>query len=79
MSFMSDPVVAIDSLTPEERLDLLERLWESLSRTPDRVTLTEAQRAELDRRLDALEADVAEGNDHGIPWDEVVRRIRHEG
>ena len=47
----------IEMLTVEERLDLIERLWDSLTPTQDDIPLTDAQRAELDRRLDALEWD----------------------
>jgi putative addiction module component (TIGR02574 family) len=49
--------VDIAALTPEERLSLLEQLWDSLTTTPEAIPLTEAQREELDRRLDDLEVD----------------------
>jgi putative addiction module component (TIGR02574 family) len=62
----------IASLTPEERLSLLEQLWDSLAAAPDTVPLTEAQRAELDRRLDELDRE----GPVGIPWEEVLSRIR---
>jgi putative addiction module component (TIGR02574 family) len=65
-------IIDITRLSPAERLDLLERLWDSLSATPDALPLTEAQREGLDRRLDDLERD----GPVGIPWDEVMRRIR---
>jgi putative addiction module component (TIGR02574 family) len=69
---MSTHPVDISKLTQEERLRLLEELWESLSRDPSLLPLTEAQRQELDRRLDELEND-----DHaGIPWTEVLAQIR---
>jgi putative addiction module component (TIGR02574 family) len=42
---------------------------------PEDVPVTDAQREELDRRLDDLEGDP----DLGIPWDEVLRRIRERG
>jgi putative addiction module component (TIGR02574 family) len=64
--------IDITRLTPDERLRLLEQLWDSLSPTPDALPLTSAQRAELDRRLDELEQE----GPAGIPWDEVMRRIR---
>jgi putative addiction module component (TIGR02574 family) len=67
----TDPV-DIRKLTHEQRLQLLEALWESLSQDPDRIPLTAAQREELDRRLDELELDGA----GGIPWDEVLAQIR---
>ena len=76
---MGETPVRIEALSPEERLDLLERLWDSLSRTPTSVPLTDPQRAELDRRLDALHEEVAQGRVFGVPWDEVVRQIRTRG
>lgn len=63
---MSKRGLDIASLTPEERLDLLEELWDSLGVAPEAIPLTEAQRAELDRRLDDLERE----GPVGIPWDE---------
>ncbi|MBI4305298.1 MAG: addiction module protein [Chloroflexi bacterium] len=71
---MSLPKIDMDALTAAERLALLEQIWESLARTPDAVPLTTAQRRELDRRLDDLERE--ENGTRGIPWDEVLRRIR---
>ena len=76
VSDMGEPSVRIESLSKDERLDLLERLWDSLSATPDDVPVTGAQEAELDRRSDALDRDVAEGRALGVPWDEVVRQLR---
>jgi putative addiction module component (TIGR02574 family) len=64
------PTIEIANLTAEERLHLLEELWDSLSATPEAVPLTNAQREELDRRLDELDRE------GGIPWDTVVQRIR---
>jgi putative addiction module component (TIGR02574 family) len=63
--------VEIEKLTADERLALLGEIWDSLS--PEDVPITDAQRAELDRRLDDLEVD----SDLGISWDEVLRRIRN--
>jgi len=74
-ALMSTHPVDINKLTPEQRLRLLEELWESLSRDPALVPLTEAQRQELDRRLDDLES----GDLAGIPWDEVLAQIRGRG
>ena len=59
VSNMGEPSVRIESLSKDERLDLLERLWDSLSETPADVPVTRAQQAELDRRSDALDRDVA--------------------
>jgi putative addiction module component (TIGR02574 family) len=64
--------IDIASLSFEERLRLLDELWESLSRTPQAIPLTATQREELDRRLDGLDRE----GPVGIPWDEVLGRIR---
>lgn len=69
---MSKPALNIDDLTPEERLRLIEELWDSLTEKPETVPLTDAQREELDRRLDDLERSGPEG----IPWDDVLQQIR---
>jgi putative addiction module component (TIGR02574 family) len=60
--------IDIASLSLEERLRLLDELWESLSRTPEAILLTRAQREELDRRLDELDRE----GPVGIPWDKVL-------
>ncbi len=64
--------IDIASLSLEERLRLLDELWESLSQTPEASRMTLAQRDELDRRLDKLDRE----GPMGIAWEEVVRRIR---
>ncbi len=69
---MSSPTIDIGKLAPEERLRLIGDLWESLRSQPDAVTLTPAQEAELDRRLDALDRGTAEV----VTWDEARRRLR---
>jgi putative addiction module component (TIGR02574 family) len=62
----------IAALRPEERLELIGQLWDSLAATPEAIPLTADQRQELDARLDAIERE----GPNGIPWDEVLRRIR---
>jgi putative addiction module component (TIGR02574 family) len=68
-------VSAIDiaKLSPEERLELLEKLWDSLS--AESIPMTDAQEEELDRRLDELDRE----GPVGIPWNEVIERIRNRG
>jgi len=62
--------VDIKTMSVDERIALIGEIWDSLD--PADVPLTDAQRAELDRRLDDLENDP----DLGIPWEEVLRQIR---
>jgi putative addiction module component (TIGR02574 family) len=68
---MADQSFDFEKYSPEERLELIERLWDSLNDKAAAVSITDEQRAELDRRLD----DPNE-NAGGIPWDEVARQIR---
>ncbi len=73
---MGDPGVRIEALSVEERLELMERIWESLRRTPSAVPVSAEQKAELDRRAAALDGNVARGLPPGVPWDEVLRQLR---
>jgi len=64
--------VDIASLSTEQRLELLEQIWDSLAAAPESVPVTPAQRQELERRLDELDRV----GPVGIPWDEVLLKIR---
>ncbi len=54
----------------EERLKLIDDLWDSIE-AEDRSSLTDAQKAEIGRRLDDLEANP----DDVRPWEEVRARL----
>jgi putative addiction module component (TIGR02574 family) len=56
----------------DERIQLVEDLWDSIAADSSALPLTPEQRAELDRRLDAYEAD----GDPGRPAEEVIEEIR---
>ena len=59
--------LGIDRLGVEERLALVEEIWDSIAADSAAVPLTDAQRAELERQVvedDANPEDVS-------PWDEV--------
>ncbi len=59
------------ALPAEEKLAIVEALWESLAADPASVPVPDWQREEIDRRLDALES----GTSVGVAWEEVRRRI----
>lgn len=63
--------LGIDRMTNEERLQLLGEIWDSLDQVKADDLSPEA-RAELDRRLDAADADP----DGGEPLEEVMARLR---
>lgn len=64
---------SLKQLPLDERMRIVEDLWDSIAADREALPLTEAQKAELDRRLAAYEAD----GDRGRPADEVVADIRH--
>jgi len=65
-------VVDVSTLTIEERLQLLDEIWESLCAAPEAMKLFDWQREELDRGLDDLERE----GPIGSSWAEVESRVR---
>ena len=63
--------LGIDQLSVEERLALVEELWDSIAESSGELPLSKAQRAELDRRLAEYEAHP----DDVIPWEDVKASI----
>lgn len=51
---------------------MVQDLWDRVAERPDEIEVTEAQRAELDRRLRAHRADPGQVS----TWQDVVERIR---
>jgi putative addiction module component (TIGR02574 family) len=47
----------LSKLPIDERIKLVEELWDSIASDQKALPLTDEQKAELDRRLDAYEAD----------------------
>ena len=70
---MAHPIIDFSHLTPAERIELAEQLWDSLS--PDAVAPDEGVTAELQQRRAALEAD----GDPGEPWEQVLDEIDERG
>jgi putative addiction module component (TIGR02574 family) len=63
---MAAPLFDFSHLTPDERIELAEQLWDSLE--PDAGAPDEEQIAVLRRRRAELEAD----GDPGEPWEQVL-------
>lgn len=63
---------SIFDLSPAEKLQLVEDLWDDLAATPDDVPLHEWQKEELDRR----QANLLNNPESALSWDEVKRRVR---
>jgi len=58
-----------------ERIKLAQAIWDSIAAVPDAVPLSEADKAELDRRLEAYYRDPRAGE----PWSEVKAKLLGRG
>ncbi len=58
-------------LSVPERMELVQAIWDSIEAVPEAVPVSDAEREELDRRLDAYYRDPGAGS----PWSEVKARI----
>jgi putative addiction module component (TIGR02574 family) len=59
--------LGIDRMSVEERLALMHEILDSISETQEEAPLTDAQRAELERRIAAHRANPS----NVIPWEEI--------
>ena len=64
----------IQALSVEERLRLISVLWDSLVDSPEDVQLTDAQRRELDRRLDRYQRGLTRLHS----WEDVRSRVEQD-
>jgi putative addiction module component (TIGR02574 family) len=59
--------LGIDRLSIDERIALVQQIWDSISAEAERTPLTDAQRQELERRADDDDANPADT----VPWEQV--------
>jgi putative addiction module component (TIGR02574 family) len=64
--------LSVFDLSPAEKLQLVEDLWDDLAATPDAVPLHDWQKQEIARRKANLMGNPASGLD----WEEAKRVIR---
>jgi putative addiction module component (TIGR02574 family) len=69
---MNSNTFSIFDLSPTEKLQLVEDLWDDLAATPSEVPVYEWQKKELERRKANLTSRPASG----LSWDEVKRSLR---
>lgn len=62
---------AVRALSVDERIELVQIIWDEIADECALPDLTDAQKAELDRRLASLES----GPGSGIPWETVKAEI----
>ncbi len=66
--------MTVFDLSPAEKLQLVQDLWDDIAATPEDIPVHDWQIAELERRRANLQKHPATGLD----WDEVKRRIRSQ-
>ena len=69
----SHPLLKVDisQLSVAERIQLAEDLWDSISEQQEEFPLSEAQKQELDKRLENYKRNPASGSS----WEEVKKRL----
>ena len=69
---MNDLFAELFKLSPAERIQLAEDLWDSVAAEPDKLEpLSDAQRAEIERRL----AEHVRNPSAATTWSEVRARL----
>ncbi len=63
---------SIYNLSPAEKLQLVEDLWDDLAAMPESVPVQDWQLEEVERR----KANLMKHPASGLSWDEVKRRVR---
>jgi len=69
---VSDIGRSIFDLSPAEKLELVEDLWDDLAATPEAVPVHEWQKQELARRTAGLLRNPASA----LSWEDVKQRVR---
>ncbi len=58
-----------------ERIRLVEDIWDSIAADQIGIQMTDVQRAELDRRLDAYESDGIKGRTASVVIADIRKRL----
>jgi putative addiction module component (TIGR02574 family) len=58
-------------LNVAQRILIVEEIWDSIAKNPDSVPLTDSQKKELDKRLNAFH----DNPEAGKPWDKLKEEI----
>ncbi|HEV2486976.1 MAG TPA: addiction module protein [Terracidiphilus sp.] len=71
---MSSSELSVFDLSPSEKLQLVEDLWDDLAATPEDVPVHDWQKQELARRR----ANLLKNPAAGLAWQELKRRVREQ-
>jgi len=69
---LSATLTEITSLSIDERIRLVQAIWDTIAAEQAHPDLTEAQKEDLDRRIRELEASP----DEVLTWQEIKVRVR---
>jgi len=69
---MSDPATSVFDLSPSEKLQLVEDLWDDLAASPDSVPVHDWHKQELERR----KANLLRNPASVVSWEQVKQRVR---
>lgn len=69
---MNSTTSSIFDLSPLEKLQLVEDLWDDLAASPEEIPIHDWQKEELKRRKTNLQKNPASG----LTWEEVKQRVR---
>ncbi|RJP29295.1 MAG: addiction module protein [Candidatus Omnitrophota bacterium] len=69
---MSVSITSVFDLSPAEKLQLVEDLWDDLAAKPEAVPIYDWQKEEISRR----KANLSQNPSSGLAWEEVKRRVR---
>lgn len=67
--------IDISNLSNEDKLVLLDEMWVEMEMEPSPLQLSNEQRLELDRRLDAMDKE----GPIGLTWEEVLTQHDSQG
>jgi putative addiction module component (TIGR02574 family) len=64
--------LGIDRLTIDDRLVLLDEIWNSIAAAPETLPLTEEQKSTLDHRIAELEANPS----NVLTWEQIKAHVQ---
>ncbi|OCQ88837.1 hypothetical protein BCD64_03575 [Nostoc sp. MBR 210] len=70
----TDTLNEIKTLTIEERIRLVQAIWDSIAAEQSSPDITEVQKQELERRINDYEANP----DNIMTWDEIKASIKRQ-
>ena len=68
---MNIQVTEILELSVAEKIQIVEDIWDSIIQNPELLPLSDAEKRELDKRLESYE----QNPDEGVEWETLKRTI----